>query len=161
MKVIPLATDSSKVLSVRSNTLDYRGEKQFRPLCSDSWHRGIYFLCVAFLLFVVHTHLHLLLGWLLSGDLVCFFFLTALLLFLLTALLLFLLLSDDSLQLVVHKVFEGVQVSFSFELIYLQEDIQARINTVLILPYLLRLIGSFLIIVNNFFFTARQFSLDG
>lgn len=61
---------------------------------------------------VGHTHLHLLCGWLISGDLVCLFFLIWLLFFF----------SNSCLQLVVHKVFERVQVSFSFVLFCLHKD---------------------------------------
>lgn len=54
------------------------------------------------------AHLYLLFGWFVSGDLVCFLFLTWFLL---------LLHGNGSLQLVVHKVFKRVQVSFSFVLV--------------------------------------------
>lgn len=64
--------------------------------------------------FCVHAHLCLLFGWLLSGDLVCIFN---------TGFLCFLL-GEVSLQHVVQKVFESVQVSFTFVLVYLQNDRQ-------------------------------------
>lgn len=64
--------------------------------------------------FLFFTHLYLLLfGRLISGDLICFFFL---------AWFLFLLFDyGGGLQLVVHEVFERVQVSFSFVLVCLQK----------------------------------------
>lgn len=57
---------------------------------------------------VVNTHLCFLFSWLFSRDLICLWFLLLL--------LLLFLLGECSLQLVVQKVFEGVQVSLSFVL---------------------------------------------
>lgn len=69
--------------------------------------------------FVGHTHLDLLFGWLVGGDLISFLFLARIFLFLL---------GDGSLQLVVHKVFERVQVSFAFVLVCLERHTHKHHN---------------------------------
>lgn len=88
-------------------------------------------------LFIVHTHLFLFLfGWLISGDLVVFLSHTGFLFFLLRRV---------SLQQVVHKLFKRVQVSFSSELVRLQNDTQKWNNllatTGIIFFETLRLLG--------------------
>lgn len=115
-----------------ASTFHYRKIRADKSIRTVNRHRHeihqekkTYFCCMRFLLFVVHTHVYLLFGWLIGGDLVCFLVLTWFLL---------LLLSDGSLQLVVHKVFERVQVSFSFILFSLQNDKHTRSTSIQLLP---------------------------